>query len=167
MPLSEIKWFLVKTKPLSEDRVSSRLADAGFELLFPKICKRGRRKGEVEKRPFFPTYLFVRFSLEQFRLIRYTHGVARIVAFGLEPQPVEEAIIASVRARMDDEGIVRLMRRPATWQPGQKVTIGDGPFTGIEAVFLEELPDRERVVLLLDTVSRFRVTVPKDTIQRT
>ncbi|HEY5996223.1 MAG TPA: transcription termination/antitermination NusG family protein [Candidatus Deferrimicrobiaceae bacterium] len=166
MPSSEVKWFLVKTKPLSETRVASRLADAGFELLFPKICKRGRRKGEVEKRPFFPTYLFVRFSLEQLRLIRYTHGVARVVSFGLEPQPVEDSIVEAVRARMDEEGVIRLLHKPVDWQPGQRVSIAEGPFAGLDAIFVEELPDRERVVLLLDAVSRFRVTVPKDSLGR-
>lgn len=166
MPYHETRWFLVKTKPLNEARVCSRLADAGFELLFPKICKRGRKKGEVEKRPFFPTYLFVRFSLEQLRLIRYTHGVARVVSFGLEPEPVEDAIVEAVRARMDEEGVIRLLRKPAEWQPGQKVSIAEGPFSGLEAIFIEELPDRERVVLLLDAVSRFRVTVPKDSLGR-
>jgi transcriptional antiterminator RfaH len=166
MPSSEAKWFLVKTKPLNEARVCSRLADAGFDLLFPKISSRGRRKGDAGLRPFFPTYLFVRFSLEQLRLIRYTHGVARVVSFGAEPEPVEDAIVEAVRARMDDEGVIRLLRMPAEWQPGQKVSIAEGPLSGLDAIFVEELPDRERVVLLLDAVSRFRVTVPKDSLGR-
>ncbi len=166
MPETIANWYLVKTKPLSETRVFTRLAEAGFEALFPRISKRARKRGGEERRPFFPTYLFVRFSLDQLRLIRYTHGVARVVSFGIEPQPVEDAIIESVRARMDDEGVIRLLRKPAEWQPGQSVTIGDGPLSGLEAVFIEELPDRERVVLLLDAVSRFRVTVAKDSLQR-
>ena len=166
MPSTEVRWYLVKTKPLCESRVFTRLSEAGFEGLFPKISKKTRKKGVFEMRPFFPTYLFVRFSLEQLRLIRYTHGVARVISFGIEPHPVEESIIEAVRARMDDEGVIRLLRKPAEWQPGQKVTIGDGPFSGLEAIFIEELPDRERVVLLLDVVSRFRVVVPKDSLER-
>ncbi len=166
MTPTDEQWYLVKTKPLNENRVSTRLAGAGFEVCFPKIRKKTRGKGVFEKRPFFPTYLFVRFSLEQFRLIRYTHGVARVVSFGLEPQSVEESIIEAVRARMDDEGVVHLLRKPAEWQEGQRVSIADGPFAGLDAIFVEELPDRERVVLLLDAVSRFRVTVPKDSLQR-
>jgi transcriptional antiterminator RfaH len=166
MPENVANWYLVKTKPLSENRVSSRLADAGFELLFPKISRRARQKGVFETRPFFPTYLFVRFSLEQLRLVRYTHGVARVVSFGVAPEPVEEAIVEAVRARMDGDGLVHLSQKPAEWQPGQRVTIGEGPLSGLEAVFVEELPDRERVVLLLDAVSRFRVTVPKESLER-
>lgn len=166
MPSPAANWYLVKTKPLSEERVLLRLSGAGFDTLFPRIRRKARRKGDFENRPLFPTYLFVRFSMEQFRLVRYTQGVARVVSFGTEPHPVEEAIVESVRGRMDEEGIVRLLRRPAEWEAGQRVTIGDGPFAGIDAIFVEELPDRERVVLLLDVVSGFRATVPKDSLRR-
>ena len=165
MPSTTQKWFLVKTKPLNEARVVARLADAGFELLFPKIIRKARRGGAPEKRPFFPTYLFVRFSLEQLRLVRYTHGVARVVSFGIAPEPVEDSIVEAVRARMDEEGVIRPGPRPSAWVEGQKVSIAEGPLAGIEAIFVEELPDRERVVLLLDAVSRFRVTVPKDSLE--
>ena len=49
---------------------------------------------------------------------------------------------------------------------GDRIRIGEGPFEGLEAIFLEELPDRDRVVLLLDAVSSFRVTIGKDHIER-
>ncbi len=162
----DLKWYLVKTKPLSEKRVFTRLTGAGFESLFPQIRKKARRTGRIDVRPLFPTYLFVRFGLEQARTIRYTHGVSRIVSFGPEPQEVEGTIVDAVRGRMDEAGIVALDSKPADWKHGEKIRIGDGPFSGIEAVFVEELPDRERVVLLLDAVSSFKVVMKKDSIER-
>ncbi len=162
----DLNWYLVKTKPLNEKRVFTRVTGAGYECLFPRLRKKVRRTGQVEVRPLFPTYLFVRFALEQLRTIRYTHGVSRIVSFGPEPQPVEGGIIEAVRGRMDEEGIVALVSKPQDWKPGEKLRIGEGPFSGIEAVFLEELPDRERVVLLLEAVSSFKVVVNKDSIER-
>ncbi len=160
------KWYLVKTKPLNEKRVFQRLDGAGYECLFPRIRKKTRRAGQTDVRPLFPTYLFVRFALEQVRTIRYTHGVSRIVSFGLEPQEVEAGIVDAVRGRMDEEGIVALVPRPTDWKPGEKIRIEDGPFSGLEAVFIEELPDRERVVLLLEAVSHFKVVMNKDSIER-
>lgn len=159
------KWYLVKTKPLSENRVFTRLTGAGYECIFPRIRKKARRTGRSDVRPFFPTYLFVRFALEQLRTIRYTHGVSKIVSFGPEPQEVEGGIVEAVRGRMDDEGIVTLIPKPANWKPGEKIRIGEGPFSGLEAVFVEELPDRERVVLLLEAVSSFKVVMSKDSIE--
>lgn len=162
----DLRWYLVKTKPLSENRVFTRLAGAGFECLFPRIRKRSRRKGETEIRPLFPTYLFARFAPEQVRLIRYTHGVSRVVSFGPEPHAVDEEIVKAVRDRMDADGVVTLTRAPASWKKGERIRIGEGPLSGVEAVFLEELPDRERVVLLLDAVSSFKVVMDRESIER-
>lgn len=160
------KWFLVKTKALNEGRVFTRLTGAGYEVLFPKIQKKSRRhRGLFEVRPLFPTYLFVRFIAEELKTIKYTHGVARVICFGLEPQEVGEEIIAAVRERMDAEGLVKLEPKKFELAPGQRVKIGDGPFAGFDAIFLEELPDRERVVLLLDAVSSYRLTIEKQSLE--
>ncbi len=161
----EPKWYLVKTKPLNESRIHTRLTEAGFPTLFPKILKKVRGKGHFEIRPCFPTYLFVHFALEQLRTIRYTRGVARVVSFGPEPQEVDPEIIEAVRTRMDETGIVKLVKPPMEWKPGEKIKIGDGPFAGLDAIFVEALPDRERVVLLLEAVSSFRVILNKEVIE--
>lgn len=165
-PRLDAKWYLVKTKPLNENRVFTRLTGAGYDCLFPRIRRKARRAGQPQVRPLFPTYLFVRFALEQTRTIRYTHGVSKVVSFGEEPQEVEGGIVEAVRGRMDAEGIVTLVARPADWKPGEKIRIGEGPFSGLEAVFVEELPDRERVVLLLEAVSSFKVVMNKESIER-
>ncbi len=159
------KWFLVKTKPLNEARIHTRLSEAGFESLYPKIRAKIRGKGRIETRPLFPTYLFVRFDLEQLRTVRYTRGVARVISFGPDPQEVDPGIIDAVRGRMDGEGYVELIRPPVQWKPGDRIKIGEGPFAGIDAIFVEALPDRERVVLLLDAVTSFRVTLKKDSLE--
>ena len=155
-------WYLVKTKSLNENRVFTRLTGAGYEVLFPRYRRKSRRhRGVLETRPLFPTYLFVRFDPDELKTIKYTHGVSRVITFGLEPQEVGEEIISTVRERMDEEGMVQLETKAVALSPGQRVTIGDGPFAGLNAIFLEELPDRERVVLLLDAVSSYRLTIEK------
>lgn len=159
------KWYLVKTKALNEARIYTRLTEAGFETLYPKILKKIKGKVRFDVRPFFPTYLFVRFAIEQLRTIRYTRGVARVVSFGPEPQEVDPEIIETVRRRMDESGIVTLVKPPVEWKPGEKIKIGDGPFAGLDAIFVEALPDRERVVLLLEAVSSFRVILKKEVIE--
>ena len=162
----EPKWYLVKTKALNENRVVTRLIGAGYEVLFPKIRKKSRRhRGVFDVRPLFPTYLFVLFRGDELKTIKYTHGVARVICFGLEPQEVDEEIIAAIRERMDAEGFVKLEPKKVELAPGQKVKIGEGPFAGLDAIFLEELPDRERVVLLLDAVSSYKLTIGKSDLE--
>jgi transcriptional antiterminator RfaH len=160
------KWYLVKTKALNENRVFTRLAGAGYEVLFPRFRKKSRRhRGVFDVRPLFPTYLFVRFPMDQTKTIKYTHGVARVISFGLEPQEVGEEIVSAIRERMDEEGVVTLEQKTVKLAPGQRVKIGEGPFAGLDAIFLEELPDRERVVLLLDAVSSYRLTIEKQSLE--
>ncbi len=160
------KWYLVKTKALNETRVYTRLTGAGYDVLFPRFRKKSRRyKGVLDVRPLFPTYLFVRFRGEELKTIKYTHGVARVICFGLEPQEVDEEIIGAIRERMDEEGFVKLEPRKIDLAPGQKVKIGEGPFAGLDAIFVEELPDCERVVLLLDAVSSYRLTIEKGLLE--
>ena len=160
------KWYLVKTKALNENRVFTRLAGAGYEVLFPRFRKKSRRhRGVFDVRPLFPTYLFVRFPMDQTKTIKYTHGVARVISFGLEPQEVGEEIVSAIRDRMDEEGVVTLEQKTVKLAPGQRVKIGEGPFAGLDAIFLEELPDRERVVLLLDAVSSYRLTIEKQSLE--
>lgn len=161
----DLKWYLVKTKPLNESRIHTRLSEAGFETIYPKILKKIRGKGRIEQRPLFPTYLFVRFAIEQLRTVRYTRGVARVISFGPEPQEVDSAIVDAVRGRMDESGIVTLIKPPISWKKGDKIKIGDGPFEGLDAIFVEALPDRERVVLLLDAVSSFKIILNKEAIE--
>lgn len=159
------KWYLVKTKPLNEARIYTRLTEAGFDTIYPKILKKIKGKGRIESRPLFPTYLFVRFAMEQLRTVRYTRGVARVISFGPEPQEVGPEIVEAVRSRMDESGIVKLVKPPVEWKRGERIKIGEGPFAGLDAIFVETLPDRERVVLLLDAVSSFRVILNKEAIE--
>jgi transcription antitermination factor NusG len=88
-----------------------------------------------------------------------------VICFGPEPHEVGEEIIDAVRARMNEEGVVKLEPKKVVLSPGQRVKIGEGPFAGLDAIFLEELPDRERVVLLLNAVSSYRLTVEKDSLE--
>jgi transcriptional antiterminator RfaH len=152
---------------LNETRVFTRLTGAGYEVLFPRMHKKSRRhRGVVEVRPLFPTYLFVRFPGDELKTIKYTHGVARVICFGLEPQEVGEEIIAALRERMDTGGLVKLEPKKIVLSPGQRVKIGEGPFAGFDAIFVEELPDRERVVLLLDAVSSYKLTIGKESLEQ-
>jgi transcription antitermination factor NusG len=62
--------------------------------------------------------------------------------------------------------MVTLEQKAVALAPGQRVKIGEGPFAGLDAIFLEELPDRERVVLLLDAVSSYRLTIEKQSLEQ-
>ena len=50
---------------------------------------------------------------------------------------------------------------------GNRIEVCDGPFMGLEATVLQEMPDQERIVILLDAIeSGARVVINRSLVQR-
>lgn len=148
-----MRWYAVNTKPHQEETVVSHLSSAGIETFYPRLRqpKRVRGRQTMVTGPLFPGYLFVRFSLEtHYRTVQYARGVRRVVAFGLQPEPVDPQIIDGLKLRME-EGYVTL--KETSLRPQEPVRIEEGPFQGLVAVFERPMDDGERVMLLLRTLS--------------
>lgn len=157
-------WFLVYTKPKHEEMVSGRLSDAGFQTLNAKISERKFSRGRISEvtSPLFPCYLFVNFDkLRHYHLIRYTRGIKRVLGNDSGPAEVDERIIESITARMDN-GVISV--KPV-FRPGEEVTILAGPFEGLSAVFEKELNGMERVSVLLKAMN-IRMVVDGSLLQR-
>ena len=154
-------WYAVSTKPHQERQAESNLQRLGVETFCPQLEQRKviRRVSQTVIRPLFPGYLFARLNIEEhYRAVTYARGVRRIVAFGSTPARVDEELIQGMKARLCN-GYLSLT--PRLLAPGQVVKIQDGPLSGLEAVFEREMPDHQRVVLLLRTLAyQARVVVP-------
>jgi transcription antitermination factor NusG len=75
--------------------------------------------------------------------------VRKIVEFGSGPVELDATMIDAIKERLNN-GYVKLM--PELPVHGQVVHIKGGPLTGLEAVFMREMTDRNRVLLLLNTL---------------
>ncbi len=160
-----LSWFLIYTKPKCEETVSGKFSERGFPVLNPKIRERRciRRKLVDLISPLFPCYLFVQFDLEKdYRLIRYTRGVRRVVGNEGAPSAVPPDIISELQKRME-EGVVKIAAK--RFEPGSNVVIKAGPFEGFNAVFERELKGRERVAILLRSLN-VRVIVDSAILER-
>jgi transcriptional antiterminator RfaH len=155
-------WYALSTKPRQEELADMNLQRLGVETFYPQLREDRvvRRKRQTTVGPLFPGYLFARFDAErQYRAVNYAQGVRKLLTFGDEFATVDEAVIAAIRARLED-GYVTI--RPTPLAPGQRVRIGDGPFSGLEAVFEREMSGSERVVVLLRTLAhQTRVVLPR------
>ena len=78
--------------------------------------------------------------------LRSTRGVARIVAFGGRPLAVSHDLIVQLQDRANTHTI-------AAYNPGDKVTILDQSFAGIESIFMT-MDGEERVILLINLMNR-------------
>ncbi|KAH2824663.1 hypothetical protein KXV85_000503, partial [Aspergillus fumigatus] len=109
-------------------------------------------KVDVVAAPLFPRYLFVAIDLEsqRWRSIWSTFGVAQLVCRGGRPAPLAAEIIAELRSREDEGGLIRLGR---SFRPGERVRVVGGVFADQLAMF-DSMGDGERVAVLLDLLGR-------------
>lgn len=161
-------WYIIHTKPRQEILAERNIKVLGIETFYPKIKKEKiiRRKKRDLVLPLFPGYLFAYFNLENhYRMVHYASGVNKVVSFGdLPPTPLDEEVINEIKARLKD-GCVSL--EPLSLSNGDIVEIKDGPFEGLSAIFEREISDKERVVLLLDILSRqTRIVIDRQRVER-
>ncbi len=161
-------WYAVNTKPQHERVAELSLQKLGVETFYPQLKQRKviRRRAETRIGPLFPRYLFARFQLDtHYRAVTYARGVRNIVTFGTLPATVEDEIIEGIRARLHD-GYLTV---PApSFMPGEIIRIQTGPLQGLEAVFVREMSDHERVVLLLRRLTyQARVVLPFEQVVNT
>lgn len=161
------RWHVVQTHVNAEGKAAANLARQGFSIYLPRYLKRRShaRKVETVARPLFPRYLFVAIDLasQRWRAIQSTLGVSHLVCVGDRPALVEDRVIGALRAREDEVGFIKLVRR-SVFSPGDKVRIVEGAFVDSVA-FVESVSDRDRVSVLLNLLGRkVRVVVGADLI---
>jgi transcriptional antiterminator RfaH len=145
-------WYAVSTKPHQEKQAELHIKQRGIECFLPllkenKIVRR-TRKEVIE--PLFPGYLFARFDPDKHcRAVSYATGVRKVVDFGSGPVEVDATMIDAIKERLNN-GYVTLMS--VRLVHGQVVHINRGPLAGLEAVFVRKMTDRNRVLLLLNTL---------------
>jgi transcriptional antiterminator RfaH len=167
-PTGWLRWYAIHTKPKQEARVDANLRGWGLATLMPKVPTIPRARASQTKtggcQPLFPGYLFACFDASmQLGKVRLTRGVHSVVGFGELATPIDGEIIAFVRSRLDDEGIIR----PDALQPGDIVEIVDGPMRSMVGVFQQELRGQDRVVILLSAIgAQPRVNVSKDLVRK-
>jgi transcriptional antiterminator RfaH len=148
-------WYLAYCKARQEATAATNLARQGYEIYLPLLRRRVRRQRQFVNvvGPMFPRYLFIHLDdqTDNWKPIRSTIGVSRLVRFGDLPAQVPDVLIDALRQREGADGVheadtSRLMR-------GDRVRIVDGALAGYEAIF-EARTSRERVALLLDIAGR-------------
>src|SRR5262245_62081914 len=156
-------WYVIRTKPHQESRVESHLTQLSMETFLPLLKQRKtvRRQHKMVVEPLFPRYLFARFDItEHYRAVNFSRGVLHIVEFGSKPAVVSETLIDGIKSRMEGGYITPKVER---FQKGQIVYIKGGPLAGLEAVFVREMKQQDRVLLFLKALGmNARVTLAID-----
>lgn len=162
--MADFKWYVVQSKPGQIERAAQELLNQGFEIFSPRITVERIRAGKrIEKvEPLFPGYLFIELSElnSNWRPIRSTRGVARILTFGDKPAVVPDDVVENLRDRLRSEGEL------CSLEPQQPVRIEEGPFSNLNAVFLE-YDGEKRAFLLLELLGRWqKLSLPLEAFRK-
>jgi transcriptional antiterminator RfaH len=140
-------WYVINTKPKKEFHVEKMFQEGGIKVYNPKYREGSRIKS------FFPGYEFVFFSYPgQFKLVKYTRGVKRIVGNDEGPIPLDEQVILEMKAREVD-GFIELSKHGLAPSIGDEIEVVEGPLKGLRGIFKKDLSDQDRVLILLNYVS--------------
>jgi transcriptional antiterminator RfaH len=145
---STLAWYLIHTKPRQEALALTNLSRQGFECYMPilRLQKIRQRKTALVAEPMFPRYLFIRLdtsgSGQSWSPIRSTLGVNQLVRFGGQPAKVDGLLIDLIRSR--EQGT----QAQALFSAGDNVTVADGPFAGLEAIYQNTDADSRSMILL-------------------
>lgn len=150
---STLAWYLIHTKPRQEALALTNLSRQGFECYMPmlRLQKIRQRKAATVAEPMFPRYLFIRLdtsgSGQSWSPIRSTLGVNQLVRFGGQPAKVDGQLFDLIRSR--EQGT----HAQALFSAGDNVTVADGPFAGLEAIY-QNTDAESRSMILLNILSK-------------
>lgn len=146
------KWYIVMAKTRQEHSSTSFLSRAGIETFYPEVneCLNVRGRRRFRRSGLFPGYFFARFDYErECRIVSYSRGVRKIVAFGHIPAEVDPSLLSEIRECIRKQDVVQV----PSFKPGDVLRINKGPFAGIRAVFESAMPRKKRAIVLLHVLS--------------
>ena len=151
----ELLWYVIQTKPTVEPLVQKHLENARFETFLPRIrtMVRGKKRGVSRVKTLFPSYLFAHIDLSDpnlYRMIKYTRGVRKILGNGVLPVPVPDEMIAIIRDRINEEGVIE---QRLTMKKGDAVRIRSGLFRDLVGILDRPVSAAGRVRVLLQIMS--------------
>lgn len=150
-------WYCLHTAPRQENKVALVLQrELGLEVFAPRIRFRRLRSGQPlwATEALFPGYLFARFTyFERRRQIDALPGVTSIVHFGEQVVPVDDAVMADLRALVRDNETVEVIANP---QAGSEVVITGGSLHGLRVLVTRVMPARQRIAVLLELLGTDR-----------
>jgi transcriptional antiterminator RfaH len=166
---NNLRWYAVHTHPKQEERVVNNLKAWQVETFCPLIKVRSRARSSPVSRaiikPLFNGYIFTRFCVSSMlHNISYTRGVRRVVSFGQTPTHIDDEIIRMFKDQMGEDGFVQIGDR---LKAGEKVIVKEGHFKNLMGIFEREMSDKDRVMILLTTVSfQSHITLSRDSVVR-
>jgi len=156
---TEKQWYVVYSKPRSEDCAKFHLQSKGLEVFLPRLLLPESTK-RTRIVPLFPSYLFARLSFfsQEYCYVKWSPGVRRLISFNGSPAPIDESLVSFLMEKADSDGVIRAR---SNLKIGQQVQISGGPFDGLIGIIQDPPDGRGRVKVLMTVLNRpVKVDVP-------
>jgi transcription termination/antitermination factor NusG len=162
-------WYVVHSYAGYENRVKANLEsrtqslnmeDFIFQIEVPvhqvTEIKGGKRQQVSEK--VLPGYILVRMDLtdQSWAAVRNTPGVTGFVGLSSRPSPLSLDEVSSLLAPEPEEQVkqAEAKRTMVEYEPGESVTVMDGPFATLPATVNEINPDTQKLKVLVSIFGR-------------
>ena len=143
-------WYAIYTNPRQEARADQNLKAWQVTTFAPWVRERHRIKSVYVIKPLFPRYIFARFNPKDLlHKVRFTRGVQGVVGFGGGITSISDEVMAFIQSQAGEDGFIQIREQ---FRAGDEVVIEDGPLKDMHGIFLRELEDDRRVMILLDTI---------------
>jgi len=159
-------WYALYTRHQHEKTVAHILSRKGFEVFLPLYTTVHRWKDRQKRLslPLYPSYVFLRDSLERKLQILTTPGLHSIVGTADGPQPIPDYEIDAVKRVI--ESSVAVEPHPFL-QCGDRVRVLGGPLEGIEGILVRK-KNSFRLVLSVEMLMKsIAVEVDASLVERT
>jgi transcriptional antiterminator RfaH len=147
------QWYLIQCKGGESFRATEQLENQGYHVFHPVLAVQRKRRGKLAwvTEPLFPHYLFIRLDqvASNWRPIRSTRGVLKLVTFGDQPAVVPEHIVDTLYQHL----VEKETQQEAYFHVGDAVEVTEGAFKG-QLAQLTELKGQDRALLLLTLLNR-------------
>ena len=144
------RWYVIYTKPRSEDVARGQLEKKDISVFLPKIRETRFRNHRLQEmvQPLFPSYLFGQLTIpDEYYDVKWAKGVRRIVGSGDMPLPLDDSIVAFLKAQSNETGLIQ--RQPGV-KDGDKVRVRQGPLEGLMGIVQGDVDAKGRVKILMD-----------------
>ena len=150
------EWYAVWTQSHFEQSVTQQLSAKGFTAFLPEMSVWSKRGGEQRliRVPMFPGYLFVRDEMDKRSYVEIlkARGVVRILEDGwTRLTPVPDAEIDAIQQVVNAEVPVFAHEHLTE---GDRVEVTEGPLSGLQGLYLQDRPNKGRLVLNVDLLGR-------------
>ena len=153
--ISGTGWFCVRSHPKREHIAAAHLRMISqVDVFCPRLrVKKATKRGVVTfVECLFPNYLFARFDSKLLLdKVKHSPSVSTIIHFGNRLPMVPETVIEELRAGFPEDEVLDCDRHV---EVGDEVTIGEGPFAGMQARVLRVMTPYQRVEVLLEMLGR-------------